>query len=566
MLGSAVLMRLPPLFVCLALACATSAPGPATPAVDANGFSEAARSAAAGIRPEAIASHIRFLADDLLAGRDPGTHGYDVAARYVASELQAMGLTPAGEAGTYLQKVPLVRGTPVSGSLEFTGGPGPPVHLVPEENVFLTTDVDKGLTDVTAEAVFAGYALAVPEYGYDDFAQVDVRDKVVVALAGAPRSERPDFFPALASAVHGQSERVERELMRRGARALVRVWPPAKESLTPFKLLMGYYGFDAMRLEDTPPLLPAALIDTAAFQAILRQAGRTETVAQLVEASAQGKPRGFSLGLLAHIHRQSKIRRITSENVVALLPGDPASPTGKEMVMYGAHLDHMGVGKPVNGDSIYNGASDDAAGVGSILEIARAFTGLGQPLRRGILVLFVTAEERGLLGSEWYARHPTVPLQNVVADVDVDGAYPISPLKDVVALGTDESSLGGNVARAAAALGIQVSPDPEPEEAYFVRSDNFNFVKKGIPAAQTFNGVAGLDPQQLAAYRDFWRKRYHQPQDNFEPDRDWEPLAQLTRFNFLLGVSVAQAPSRPTWNAGSWFLRFPEPKRAGEPD
>ena len=235
------------------------------------------------------------------------------------------------------------------------------------------------------------------------------------------------------------------------------------------------------------------------------------------------------------------------------------------MVLYGAHLDHMGVGKPVNGDSIYNGASDDAAGVASILEIARAFTRLGQPLRRGVLVLFVTAEERGLLGSEWYARHPTVPLQNVVADIDVDGAYPISPLKDVVALGTDESSLGGNVARAAAALGIQVSPDPEPEEAYFVRSDNFNFVKKGIPAAQTFNGVAGLDPQQLAAYRDFWRKRYHQPQDNFEPDRDWEPLAQLTRFNFLLGVSVAQAPSRPTWNAGSWFRRFPEPKRAGEP-
>ena len=534
--------------------------------MDANGFSDAARSAAAGIRPEAIASHIRFLADDLLAGRDPGTRGYDVAARYVASELQAMGLTPAGEAGTYFQKVPFVRATPVSGSLEFTGGPGTPARLVPDRNVFLITDVDQGVTDVTAEAVFAGYALAVPEYGYDDFAQVDVRDKVVVALAGAPRSERPDFFPALASAVHGQTERVARELMRRGARALVWVWPPAKEALTPFTLLVGHYAFDSMRLEDSPPLLPAALIDTAAFEAILRQAGRPETVAQLVEASAQGKPRGFSLGLRAHIRRESKIRRITSENVVALLPGDPASPSGKEMVLYGAHLDHMGVGKPVNGDSIYNGASDDAAGVGSILETARAFTRLGQPLRRGVLVLFVTAEERGLLGSEWYARHPTVPLQNVVADIDVDGAYPISPLKDVVALGTDESSLGGNVARAAAALGIQVSPDPEPEEAYFVRSDNFNFVKKGIPAAQTFNGVAGLDPQQLAAYRDFWRKRYHQPQDNFEPDCDWEPLAQLTRFNFLLGVSVAQAPSRPTWNAGSWFRRFPEPKRAGEPE
>ena len=559
-------MRLPLLLVCLTLSCATSAPGPAAPAVDANGFSDAAKSAAAGIRPETIASHIRFLADDLLAGRDPGTPGYDVAARYVASELQAIGLKPAGEAGTYFQKVPFVRGTPVSGSLEFSGGPGAPVHLITGENAFLLTDVDQGLTDVSADAVFAGYGLSVSEYGYDDFATVDVRDKIAVVLAGAPHSERKDFFPPLASAVHGQSERIARELMRRGAKGLIWVWPPVKEALTPFKLLLGHYAFDAMRLEDSPPLLPEGMIHAATFQALLKQAGRPETVAQLVEASAQGKPHNFPLGLRARIRRESKIRRITSENVVALLPGDPASPTGKEMVVYGAHLDHMGVGKPVNGDNIYNGASDDAAGVASILEIARAFTRIGHPLRRGVLVLFVTAEERGLLGSEWFARHPTVQLQDVVADIDVDGAYPISPLKDVVALGTDESSLGGDVARAAAALGIQVSPDPEPEEAYFVRSDNFNFVKKGIPAAQTFNGVAGLDQKELAAYRDFWRKRYHQPQDNYEPDRDWGPLAQLTRFNFLLGVSVVQAPSRPTWNAGSWFRRFPEPKRAGEPE
>jgi len=559
-------MRLPlPLF-CLTLACATSAPKPTTAAVDANGFSDTAKSAAAGIRPEAIASHIRFLADDLLAGRDPGTPGYDVAARYVASELQAIGLRPAGESGTYFQKVPFLRATRVSDSVEFTGGTGAPVRLVPMENVFLSTDVDQGVTDVSGEVVFAGYAIAVPEYGYDDFAQVDVRDKIVLAFSGAPRSDRPDFFPNLAAAVHGQMERVERDLMRRGARGLIVVWPPAREAITPFKLLAGFYEFDAMRLEDSPPVLPGGTIDSTTFQALLKQAGRPETVTQLVEASAKGKPRGFSLGLRAHIRRESKIRRITSENVVALLPGDPASLTGKEMVIYGAHLDHMGIGKPVNGDNIYNGASDDAAGVASILETARAFTRLGQPPRRGILVLFVTAEERGLLGSEWFARHPTVPLQNVVADIDVDGAYPISPLKDVVALGTDESSLGANVARAAAELGIKVSPDPEPEEAYFVRSDNFNFVKKGIPAAQTFNGVAGLDPQQLAAWKDFWRRRYHQPQDNFEPDRDWGPFAELTRFNFLLGVSVAQAPSRPAWNANSWFRRFPEPKRAGEPD
>jgi len=204
--------------------------------------------------------------------------------------------------------------------------------------------------------------------------------------------------------------------------------------------------------------------------------------------------------------------------------------------------------------------------VASLLETARAYTRLGKPPRRSILFLFVTAEERGLLGSEWFARHPTVPLKDVVADIDVDSAYPIRPLKDVVALGTEESSLGADVARAATALGLQVSPDPEPDEAYFVRSDNFNFVKKGIPAAMTSNGFAGLTPEQVRADLEFWRKRYHQPQDEYEPARDWEPFAQLTRFNFLLGVSIADEAARPTWNANSWFRRFPEPHREGEPD
>jgi len=558
-------MRLAPALA-LTLACASSTPRP-TPTSEAQGGSEEAwMKAAASIRPEAIAAHIRFLADDLLAGRFPGTPGYQLAARYVASELQALGVKPAGENGSYFQTVPLVGATLEGGSLEFSGGVGGPISPVLGEDLVLGKDLDTGRTDVSGEVVFAGYGLSVPEYGYDDFAQVVVKNKIVVVFAGAPLSERPNFFPALPSAVYGQSERIQRDLMRRGARAAIAVWPPAREALTPFKHFATYFGFESMRLEDSPPLLPSAVISGATFEALLRKAGRPETMASLVEASARGQPRGFDLGLTARLRVETKIRRLTSENVVGLLPGDPKSPVGKEMIVYGAHLDHVGIGKPVNGDTIYNGASDDAAGVGSLIEIARAFTTFKEPLRRGVLFLFVTAEERGLLGSEWFARHPTVPLEDIVADIDVDGAYPIHPLKDVVALGTDESSLGRDVARAAGELGLQVSPDPEPGEAYFVRSDNWNFVQKGIPAAQTFNGLAGLTPEQVAAEKEFWRKRYHQPQDEYEPDRDWEPLAQMTRFNFLLGVSIVNDPTRPTWNPDSWFRRFPEPKRAGEPD
>jgi len=561
-------MRLLPLVLCLTLACASSAPrpGPASTGADGQGFSEGAKAAAASIRPEALAGHIRFLADDLLTGRDPGTPGFEIAARYVASEMQAMGLKPAGDNGTYFQRVPLVGSKLQRGSLELVGGPGAPVKLEQGQNLALAPSFAAAKVDLTAEMVFVGYGLNVPDYGYDDFAGAEVKGKVVVLFSGTPQADRPDFFPPLPSTVHGQVERKIRELMRRGAAGVLFVWPPAKEAVTPFRYIVAHFAFEEMQLQDMPPFVPGGIISTSAFEGLLRQAGRTETVSTLVEAAARGRPRPFDLGVRAHFRIESTLRHLTSENVLGLLPGDPASPSGKEMVVYGAHLDHMGIGAPVNGDSIYNGASDDAAGVGSVLETARAFTRMGHPPRRGILLVFVTAEERGLLGSEWFARHPTVPLKDIVADIDVDAAYPVHPLKDVVALGTDESNLSADVARAAAAMSLQVSPDPQPEEAYFVRSDNFNFVRKGIPAAQVLNGMAGLTPEQQKAEKEWWRKRYHQPQDEYEPQRDWGPFAQLTRFSFLLGVSIAERPDRPSWNAGSWFRRFPEPPHPGEPD
>jgi len=558
--------RAPILLACSAfLACATTGSPPAS-APGVQGFSEPVKAAAASIRPEAIASHIRFLADDLLAGREPGTPGFEIAARYVASELQSLGLRPAGENGTYFQTVPLVGGKLRNGSLEFSGGPGAPAAMVPGQNQVILPTLASGQVDVSGEVVFAGYGLQVPEYRYDDFAGIEVKDKVVLVLAGSPRSERPDFFPALPSSVHGQAERVVRGLMRRGARAVIAIWGTERETYFPFPRVAQHYSFEVMRLEDSPPLVPQAVISISAFEALLRQAGRMETVAELEASLQKGQNRSFDLALRARLRTDSAIRKVVSQNVVGLLPGDPASPTGREMVVYGAHLDHLGIGEPVNGDRIYNGASDDAAGVGSLLETARAFTRLGHPPRRGILLVIVTAEERGLLGSEWFARHPSVPLADVVADIDVDGAYPVHPLRDVVVLGADESTLGADVERAARALNLGVSPDPEPEQGYFVRSDNFNFVKRGIPAAMIMNGTAGLTPEQASAEKAWWRTRYHQPQDEYEPGRDWGPFAELTRFNFLLGASIAERPERPAWNPGSWFRRFPEPSHPGEPD
>src|SRR5262249_34642397 len=275
------------------------------------------------------------------------------------------------------------------------------------ENYALAPNFAAAKVELTAETVFVGYGLSVPEYGYDDFAGVEVKGKVAVLFAGAPHSDRPDFFPSLASAVHGQVERKVRELMRRGARGVIFVWQPAKEEMTPFRYIAANLAFEQMQLEDSPPFVPGGIISTSAFEGMLRQAGRKETVSALVEAAARGTPHPFDLGVRAHFRIESTLRHLASANVVGLLPGDPASPTCKEMVVYGAHMDHMGIGAPVNGDSIYNGASDDAAGVGSVLETARAFTRIGHPPRRGILLVFVTAEERGLRGSEWVARRST---------------------------------------------------------------------------------------------------------------------------------------------------------------
>jgi Zn-dependent M28 family amino/carboxypeptidase len=546
----------------LAAACATT-PAPPAPADRGplESFAPGATRAAASIRPEALAGHIKFLADDLLEGRDTGSRGHLVAARYVAAELMALGLKPAGDDGTFFQKVTLIGGkAPAQPTLEITGGKSSPLRLVAGKDFAASADLGKGVSNVEAPLVFAGYAQSVPEYHYDDFAGIDLRGKIAVVFSGAPRSDRPDFFPSLPSAVHGQSDRVLETLRGRGAIGVLVVWQPLREALTPFRLMVQHLSFEAMRLSDESPKLPGALISTAAFDTLLREAGRTETAADLIASLDRGTPRSFDLGLRARFRAENPLRQVTSVNVVGLLPGDPSSPTRDEVIIYGAHLDHMGIGQPVNGDSIYNGASDDAAGVASLLETARAFTLLDKPPARSILFLFVTAEERGLLGSQWYAAHPTVPMSKIVADIDVDGAYPIHPLKDVVAIGVDQSSLAADVDRAAKALGLQVSPDPQPDEAYFVRSDNYSFVKQGVPAAQTLSGLAGLTPEQKKAWSEFWAKRYHQPQDEFEPDRDWKPFADLTRFNFLLGVSVAQRPARPTWNADSWFRRFPEPK------
>jgi Zn-dependent M28 family amino/carboxypeptidase len=536
------------------------APVAATPSPEATGidaFGPGARAAAEGIRPEALAAHIRFLADDLLEGREPGTRGFELGSHYVASQLQELGLVPAGDKGTFFQPVEMLGHKLKSSNLVFEGGSGPPLRMVADKD-FVAAKED---SDVSAEMVFVGYGLDVPEFHYDDFAGVDLHGKVVVFFFQAPHTERPDFFPPLASALFGDRDRKLADLKRRGASALVGVVTPELAKIFPWPALVTHFHFETMLLPDSKARIPGAVIGMAGLDRLLRKAGRRETAAELVETANHQASRAFSFGgVKAKLRVEVTERKVLSENVVAYVPSDPSSATRDEMIVYGAHLDHMGIGDPVKGDSIYNGASDDAAGCSSLLETARAFTQLAhaQPLRRKILFTFVTGEERGLLGSQWFAEHPTVPITSIVADIDVDAAYPIAPIKDVVPNGAEESSLAVDAARAAHALGLEIGHDAHPEQFDFIRSDQYSFVKKGIPAAQIMQGELGMSKEEKERTDAFWQGRYHQPQDEYEPQRDWRPFAQTTRFNFLLGLSIAQRAERPTWNANSFFRRFPE--------
>jgi hypothetical protein len=560
--SSSLLLAIAALAGCAPAAAPSSAaapPPPPPPAASSTGldsFAPGARAAADAIRPEALAAHIRFLADDLLEGREPGTRGYELGARYVASELQALGLEPAGDNGTFFQKVEMTHSALVSAKLTVLGAGGPPLELLRDADLV----AHKLPIDQTAEMIFVGHGLDVPEYHYDDFAGVDVRGKIVVRFGRAPRSERADFFPPLASAIFGETDRVTADLKRRGALAVLQVQTPEMSKTMKFAFYVQNGRFPSIALAHADYLLPGGRMDYVTLDRMLKKAGRPETATQLADVAWKGPTRAFSLGK-AHLEVVVEQRPIVSENVVAAVPADPSSPTKNEMVLYGAHLDHMGIGEPVKGDPIYNGASDDAAGCASLLESARAFMTLPQRPRRKILFLFVTGEERGLLGSQYFADHPTVPLADVVADIDLDAGYPIAPIKDVVPNGAEESSLAVDALRAAHALGLESGKDAHPEQFFFVRSDQYSFVKKGIPAAQILQGELGMSKEEKERTEAFWNSRYHQPQDEYEPNRDWRPFAEMTRYDFLLGLSIAQRADRPTWNANSMFRRFPEKER-----
>jgi peptidase M28-like protein len=511
--------------------------------------------ALATIRPQAIRAHMRFLADDLLEGRRTATRGYDLAAKYVAAAFEALGLEPAGTAGSYFQSVPLVRMTMVepecSLDLLREGGRIP----LRQREDYISGNLAEPESSVTAPVVFVGFGVTAPELGYDDYAGIDVRGKIVALLAGAPPS-----FPHNQRAYYSDSRIQMRNAVSRGAVGVLAILTPELERIAPWELIVRETRLPSQAWMDEagrparalPEIRGSALLSRKGADALF--AGAPRSLEEVFKTAEAGQPQAFELPVQASLRTVNRHERTESPNVAAVLRGsDPR--LREEYVVLTAHLDHLGVGEPVAGDAIYNGAYDNAAGVAVLLEVADALAQLPVPPRRSVLFLAVTGEEQGLNGSEYFARHPTVPIERVVADVNLDMFLMLYPLRDVIAFGAEHSSLGPTVEEAAGKLGIEVSPDPIPEQVVFIRSDQYAFVQQGVPAVFLIGGWKTGDPavDGRALWSKWMQEVYHHPGDDMSQAMDFGAGAQFAKLNFLITYLAAQADRAPSWNPGDFF-------------
>ena len=510
------------------------------------------------IRPEGIRADMSLLADDLLEGRGTGTRGYALAAKYIRSQFEEMGLKPAGNDGTYFQNVPFrrIELLPQQSSVTIRNG-GKEQKLVFEKDFVSRGEPLYTDAKVDAPVVFVGFGVSAPEFSYDDYAGSDCKGKIVAMFYGAPEK-----FPSSQRA-HYSSGRVKlANAVAHGAVGYMLIWAGAIEQRTPFSRIVRFYREPSLRWldskgvpNDAQPQIRASVTVSKSGAEVLFQ-GASKSFQDALDTSAKGVPQSFPLTATAAIHIVSRHSPAESPNIAAVLPGsDPQLKS--EYVLYTAHADHLGIGEAIDGDSIYNGALDNASGASALLEIARAFTELPQPPRRSVLFLAVTGEEEGLLGSDYYAHYPTVPIHQIVADINMDGISLLYDFRDIVPLGAEHSSLGRVVDEVAQHFGVEVSPDPLPEEVFFIRSDQYSFVRQGVPAVAISDGFKAADPKING--RDVslaWEKtRYHTPKDDMNQPLNFDAAAKCTRINFAVGYIVAEETERPTWNKGDFFGR-----------
>ena len=502
-----------------------------------------------------LRAHVTYLASDELNGREAGTPGYDAAARYVADQFESLGLAPVEGSGTYMQPVPLRRAYRVaeSASLVLIGNNGEQIPLEAEVDFSISASPRNGNVDIEAPLVFVGYGMVISEEGRDDYAGLDVKGKVVAYFASTP-----SHLQSEERAYYGSQRAVEAS--KRGAIGVLSLSTPLSEKVSPFARRITSGSLDRPRMSwvrpsgETYSRAPniqggASLSPVGVEKLFAHIADPTADWQTLWRAASEEKAEvpSFETGLRVGIRAQSMLDDIQSPNVAGFMAGsDPQ--LRDEVLVLTAHLDHLGVSNIDAADRINNGALDNAAGVATLLEVARLLK--KQQSRRSILFLAVTAEEKGLLGAQYFAKNPSIEKSRLVGNINLDMPVLTYDFTDIIVFGGNRSTLKAAIEKAGSAMNIQVSPDPFPEQGIFTRSDHYRFVQEGIPSVMLATGFANGGE---AAFTEHLKEHYHQPSDDLSRPINWRAAAKFTELNARIVQVVADSDQRPLWHEGDFF-------------
>jgi Zn-dependent M28 family amino/carboxypeptidase len=494
---------------------------------------------------ERFRSHVAFLSDDLLEGRDAGSKGYELGAHYVATQFEGLGLQPGGDGGWY-QRVPFLQYKLSGDDARVTIGGR---SFANKSDVLVAPSPATGAQALEAPVVFVGYGIDSPALGMDDYKGLDVKGKIVAMFGGTPKGLPSDV------AAHTNSDK-RRMAAARGAAGIIMLRSAEEAARRPWARLsegagspaLTWLGKDEKPYSASPGIQARATLDTAAAEALFAGSKRSFTQVQ-ADATKGGRIAGFALKQTAKIEGQSEVVRTSSPNVLGIIPGsDPA--LADEYVLLMAHLDGLGVHEAEGEDDIHNGAMDNATGIATLLEVARAMQLPGNRPKRPILLAAVTAEEDGLLGAQYLARNPVVGSGKVVGVVNLDMPVLLYDFQDVIAFGAEHSTMGPIVSQAAAKIGITLTPDPLPQEGLFTRSDHYRFVQEGVPAVFLMTGFKNGGEQKFTG---FLGTDYHKPTDDMKLPFDWNAGAKFARINYLIASEIANAPQAPRWYSDSFF-------------
>ena len=531
-----------------------SAQQPAVPQI--GGVPEAARGTAAAIDPEKIRAHVRFLADDLLEGRGPGTRGGDIAAKYIGTQFALYGLKPAGDNGTFYQKVPLyaVHTNEDQTKFSFVPASGAPIDLTYDTDYVTKDQTGDESSDIDAPIVFVGYGIDAAEYKWDDYAGVDVKGKVLLVIVNEPPSTDENFFKGKALTYYGRWTYKYEEAARKGAVGVLIIHRTDLASY-PWDVVRNSQSVEKSYLQGDPDatLKAASWIQLDVARKLLAAAGKNVDD----EIVAAGKPgfHAFELPVRLKAHVSSRVRRYESDNVVAELPGTDGAG-GKQAVIYSAHYDHLGIDPSQKGDNIYNGAADNGTGCGIILEMARAFAQSSTHPPHSIYFAAVTAEEQGLLGSQYLGMHPPVPASHIALDLNYDMLNPLGVPLDAEVSGAERTTFYPVVEKTAKAFDLAIQPDQFPQAGHYYRSDHFSFARVGVPAFSIGQGThfEGHDAAWgVAQMEDFVAHHYHQPSDEYKESMDFRGDAKMASFGVILGWEASSQSGSVEWQRGDEF-------------